>query len=293
MNPWIALLVMFLMLPLPIAAQEVTATMLEGSIRLVRGASVWQGAEGMRLRAGDIVESSDPGFLQFEFGGGTIVALGPASRMFLFRAGAGGAELVLLSGWLKGETSAKGPAFRYDTPLLGATAKDGTFVVHATPGGTDIFVESGSGNVSEMSPEGSWGHLVAAKAGQFFSRKSGRNLVSSGRPDSLFLEGIPRAFRDTLPSRLARFAGKKPVEPRRDHDVSYAEVQPWLTMGRNWRRSFVDRFEPRLKDADFRQAIDEHMSDHPEWDIVLHPEKYKNNPPPAPAASTNAPHGSN
>jgi hypothetical protein len=291
MNPWTALLVMLLLLPLPVAAQDIVVTMLEGSGRVIRGVSVCTVVENTRLRPGDIVESSDPGFLQLEFGGGTIVALGPASRMFLFRSGAGAAELVLLSGWLKGETSAKGSAFRYDTPLLGATTKDGTFVVHATTGSTDIFVESGAGNVSEMGPDGSWGHLVPAKAGQFFSRKTGKDIISSGRPDSPFLAGMPGAFRDTLPPRLPRFAGKKPAEPRRDHDVSYAEVQPWLTMGRNWRRSFVDRFEPRLKDTEFRQAIDEHMSDHPEWDIVLHPEKYKTNPPPAPAAHTNTPPG--
>jgi hypothetical protein len=291
MNPWIALLVILLALPLPIAAQEITATMLEGSVRVIRGAAVCTVVENTRLRQGDIVESSDPGFLQLEFTGGTIVALGPASRMFLFRSGAGGTELVLLSGWLKGETSAKGGAFRYGTPLLGATTKDGTFVVHATTGSIEIFVESGAGNVSEMSPDGSWGHLAPAKAGQFFSRKPGKDIISAARPDSAFLAGMPGAFRDTLPSRLAHYAGKKPGEPKRDHDVSYTEVQPWLTMGRNWRRSFVDRFQPRLKDAEFRQAIDEHMSDHPEWDIVLHPEKYKTNPPPAPAASTNAPPG--
>ena len=40
MNPWIALLVISLALPLPIAAQEITATMLEGSVRVIRGVTV-------------------------------------------------------------------------------------------------------------------------------------------------------------------------------------------------------------------------------------------------------------
>jgi hypothetical protein len=294
MNPGIALLlVLLLLLPLPMAAQEVTATLLEGTLRVIRGTAVLQGVEGMRLRQGDILESAAPGFAQLEFSGGTIAALGPSSRVFLFKArtGGNGGEIVLLSGWLKGETGAKGGPFRYDTPLLGATTKDGTFVLHASSSGAEIFVESSSGDIAGLSQQGSWGRAVSAKAGQFFTRKPGKDVATSARPDAAFLDSMPRAFRDTFPSRLSRFAGKKVPEPKRGHEVTYAEIQPWLTMGQLWRRGFVERFQSRLKDIEFRQAIEDHLGDHPEWDPVLHPEKYQTKPSPAPANNSGAPHG--
>jgi hypothetical protein len=92
---------------------------------------------------------------------------------------------------------------------------------------------------------------------------------------------MPQAFRDTLPSRLARFAGKS-VEPKADHQVTYAEIQSWLTMPSAWRRGFVDRFEPRLRDPEFRKQLELHVAEFPEWDPILHPEKKQ---PDAPSAT--------
>ena len=63
---------------------------------------------------------------------------------------------------------------------------------------------------------------------------------------------------------------------------TYSEIQSWLTIGQAWRKGFVERFQPRLKDAEFRKALEAHLKDHPEWNPVLHPE---NHPKTAPAAA--------
>ena len=298
MNP-LSIALALLLWPYPAAVQGIgTVTLLEGSLRVLRGTSVLQAAEGMRLRQGDIVESSDKGFAQLEFAGGGVVALGPASRLYVFRQSAShpsakagseiGTELILLGGWLKGESSANAGSYRYESPLLAATTSNGTVVVHAYDNGCDLFVESGSAAVGEVSADGSSRQSSPAKAGQFFSRHAGR-LTSASRPDSTFLEAMPRPFRDTLPSRLAQFAGKS-VEPKTDHPVTYAEVQPWLKMPPAWRRGFVDRFEPRLKDPEFRKQLEAHVAEYPEWDTVLHPEKHRTETPPAPVTSSESPH---
>jgi len=287
------LLSLILLLPLSLAspAQEVgTVTFVEGSLRVIRGAAVLRAGAGVRLHPGDIIETSDPGFLQLEFSGGTIVALGPSTRLFLLRPAGGhsrntggdktpAAELVMLRGWLKGETGSDSGTYRYASPMLAVTT-GGTIVLHAAPETSEVFIESGSAMVSETTHEGSSGHSTAAKAGQFLSRRAGKNVVAGSRPDSNFLETMPHPFRDTLPSRMSVFAGK-PMQPKPDHQVSYAEVQPWLTMGRDWRRGFVERFRSRLDDKAFRNAVQEHIEDHPEWDPILHPDKY----PPKPTAS--------
>lgn len=265
---------------------------------MVRGTGVFQGGEGMRIRQGDLLETSEKGFVQLEFTGGAVVAVGPASRLYIFRQSAGrssgkagneaGTELILLSGWLKGESNASAGAYRYQSPVLAATTSNGTVVVHAFENGSDVFVESGSAMIGEVGTEGSSRQSAPGKAGQFFSRRAGR-LTSAPRPDSAFLDSMPRPFRDTLPSRLAHFAGKS-VEPRTDHQVTYVELQPWLKMPAVWRRGFVDRFEPRLKDLEFRKQVEAHVAEYPEWDAVLHPEKHRTETPPAPVTSSESPH---
>ncbi|HMK22173.1 MAG TPA: hypothetical protein VK466_07540, partial [Terriglobales bacterium] len=132
---------------------------------------------------------------------------------------------------------------------------------------------------------------INAKVGQFLTRRSGKNVAVAPRPDGVFVDAMPRPFRDTLPSRISRFAGKKPPEPKMDHEISYAEAEPWLKLGRGWRRSFSERFQPRLKDAEFRKSVEQHIAEYPEWDRVLHPEKYQNSPT-APSAASTPPPGS-
>jgi len=283
-----------LLWPLPAAVPGIgSATFLEGSLRLLRGTSVLQGAEGLRIRQGDIFETSDKGFVQLEFTGGTVVALGPSSRLYILRQGEGhlagktgsqiAGEFVLLGGWLKAESNGGEGAYRYDSPLLSATVGNGTVVIHAYEGGSDVFVESGSATIGEVSPDGNSRQPASAKSGQFFSRRTGKGAASVARPNPAFLDAMPPAFRDTLPSRLAHFAGKA-AEPRTEHQVAYAEVQSWLTMPASWRRGLVDRFTPRLKDSEFRKQLEAHLAAHPEWDAILHPEKHPpENAAPAPA----------
>ena len=270
-----------LLLPLIGAAQELgTFTLVEGSPRLIRGATVLRASEGVSFQNGDILETSAPGFVQAEFTGGSIVAIGPSTRVFIRK----GADLTLMSGWLKGENPSNAGGYHFSSSLLAATSKAGTVILHIAPADGEMYVESGTATVSEAG-----GHPTAAKGGQFFTRRGTKFAVTS-RPDGPFLEGMPQPFRDTLPSRQAHFAGKKPVEPKHDHDVTYAEVEPWLKMGA-WRRSFEERFQPRLKDAEFRKAVEAHISEYPEWDRVLHPEKYQQNSPTAPTDNSKPPSG--
>lgn len=279
-----ALLVFLLsLLPTAARAEELgTFTLLEGSVRVIRGTAVLRAVEGMRFETGDIVETGSPAFVQAEFVAGTIAAIGPSTRVWVHKGG----EMMLMTGWLKGESGQGGGGYRYVSPLLTASSKSGAVILHAEPGLAEIFVESGAANIE--GGEGS--HLIAAKGGQFLTHHASKTVAVNPRPDAAFVDGMPRPFRDTLPPRLSHFAGKKPAEPRHDHDVTYAEIEPWMKFGRTWRRSLEERFQPRLKDADFRKEVERHISDYPEWDRVLHPEKYQNSPS-APAGTTTSPPG--
>jgi hypothetical protein len=274
-------LVLSWLVPIPAVVQDVgTVTFLEGSLRIIRGTTALQAAEGARLRQGDIIESSEKGFVQLEFAGGAIVALGPLSRMYVLRYGRGGksgsdatgAEFVLLSGWLKGQSDTHAGSYRYEGLLLAATTGNGTVVFHQDGNECDVFIESGSAAIAEESTDGNAGKPTAGTAGQFFSRRPGKSLSNSSHPSTAFVEAMPRSFRDALPSRVAHFSGK-PAEPKAQHQVSYVEIQPWLTMPLAWRKGFVDRFKARLKDPEFRKQLEIHSAEHPEWGPILHPEQ--------------------
>jgi hypothetical protein len=293
MNSISALFTLLLLFPAIACAQAADKlTMLEGSLKIIRGTNVYKAdkaTEGMLLRQGDLLESSDGGFAQFEFAGGTIVALGPSSRVFFYRLGRPAAatnqpvaNLVLSSGWLKGESTATSGMYRYSTPVLSLASANGSVLLHLDADGCDAYVEAGTAFIGETSSDGGWRSSGTAKTGQFLSRKPGKSLTTLARASSSFVAAMPVAFKDTLPSRSAHFDDKKPAEPRLEHAVTFGDLQPWLALPSVWRRSFVERFKPRLADHEFREQLEAHLRQYPEWDAVLHPEKYPSeNPPPS------------
>ena len=204
----LASLALLLLLPASLLAQRIgTLSVVEGDLRIIRNTAVLRGAQGARVEWGDMLETGGHGMVQVECETGVIVALGSSSQLFFFShsgsSGATGGELVLLSGWLKAETASKVGPYLYDTPLLGGKTKDGTLVLHAGAESSEIFVESGTAGVAELTASGNGGEFRAAKGGQFFSRSRGKSVVVSPRPAAAFVDAMPMPFRDTLPSGLS------------------------------------------------------------------------------------------
>ena len=265
-------------LPHPPSEQAIgSVTLLEGSLTVIRGSTVYRGVEGMQLKHGDIVETSDGAFAQLEFASGIVIALGSASRVYILPAvGSSNGrpislDLVMLNGWLKSETAASSGLLRFRTPRLAVTTSGGTFVARTSSSSSDVFVEGGgAAYVSEVNPNGDLGSSVQAKAGQFFSRQRGA-VSSVARPSSAFLDAIPPPFRDTLPPRVARLPNK-PAEAKAEHPATYEEIEPWLKMPATWRRGLAERFAPRLTDPSFRKQIENHVREFPEWAPILQPD---------------------
>ncbi len=193
MQPVSARIRRFLLLPVLalaaspyVSAQEVgTVTLLKDTpLSVIRGYTVLEGVEGMRLRQGDILQTGPKGTAQaqLEFSGDAVVEIGPSSQVFLFRQSGTAAELVLLTGWLKGETTSG--VYRYSSPLMTATTKGGNVLLHATADSAEIFVERGAASVS-----GGGGAAGASSADKlFFTRRTGKPMAAAGRPGQDFVE---------------------------------------------------------------------------------------------------------
>jgi hypothetical protein len=256
-----------------------TLTLVEGSVELIRGATLYAATQGVRLRDGDILSIDPKGQAQIEFHDGAILNLSTGARAMLTNIGSGArglSEIAVLSGWAKftQKKSGKGAQYRYLTPRAELTAGEATVVVNAGDGSTDIYVESGAVRFSEIGRKGVQRIARDAKGGEFIVRRGEQPATVSPRPSAEFVKNMPRHFRDDLPGLLDRFKNRR-SEPRREHEVTYPEVEPWLKAGSPIGRNFVKRFEGRSRDSEFRRKLIENLREHPEWDKVLFPEKHE------------------
>jgi len=172
------------------------------------------------------------GQAQIEFPDGAILNLSQGARAMLTSIASGArdqSEIALLSGWAKftQKKSSKGAQYRYLTPRVEIDAAEATAVLNAGDSSTDIYVESGTVRFSEIGRKGVQRIARDAKSGEFIVRRGEQPATLGSRPSSEFVKNMPRQFRDDLPVLLDRFKNRR-SEPKREHEVTYAEVEAWL-----------------------------------------------------------------
>lgn len=245
---------------------------------VIREAARFDGAEGLPLQAEDIVETMPFASLtRLEFKDGTIVDLAPDTRVLVApqwpRTESGASPHVyLLGGWAK-VSAGKGTAGAkavVASPHADVASVARGLVMHVQGGELAMFAESGavSGWVArELGQRASF----ALDPGAFLSRDADGRAEPRPRPLPAFIQAVPRPFRDTLPSRAARFEGKD-VVPGPGSRLNYADVESWLNAEPRVRTRFVQRWRPLMQDAAFRRALAAQLSLHPEWRPVLFPD---------------------
>ncbi|ACB32677.1 conserved hypothetical secreted protein [Leptothrix cholodnii SP-6] len=258
---------------------------LEGSARLIRRAQRFAVLEGLALQAEDIVETAAGGFAQIEFADGLLIGLGDRSRLMLAPRWTPSAArdkparaplLYLLDGWLKfsqGGAAPAGPATRGDclSPRLALNCKDATVVLQLEAAQSAAFVETGALRLAERG--GARGTLDVPANGFVVLRATGKPELAQ-RPSADFLAGMPRPFRDPLPARAARFAGRE-IVPKPLAEVSYDDVSAWLQAEPALRLPLLKRWRGRAADPAFRRAVQANLAAHPEWEPVVYPERFR------------------
>jgi hypothetical protein len=259
-------------------------TIVEGPALLMEGARSLQAVAGVRLGAATIVETAAAAqFLRIEFNDGSVLDLGPDTKVMVLPPGLAGAgprgpAFYLLQGWAKhASAGATKPGGLLSFAAEGMQAS-GTTVSRATGERLDLFVETGALQLMErrIKPPST----LNLKAGEFYAREGNDKGQVSPRPQAGFLPAVPRAFRDTIPTRAAALKGTRP-EPKAAPMPGYAALKPWLTAEPVIRREFPRRFAALAKDAAFRDGLVKNLAAHPEWEPVLFPPK-----PPASNPST-------
>lgn len=261
------------------AADRGIYTVVDGDARVLRKTTWYRLEAGARAENGDVVEAGEHQQVQLELPrGGTLSIMGPA-LVYLAELAAEGAKpgagstMTLLRGWFKAANKAKAPPLHFDLQGAGLGLMDGVIVIHSDPARTEFFVESGRVSLFTPAAHGKDASRDAAE-GEYWHRTKDRAFETDDRPSTAFVAAMPRALRDALPSLASHFdAPPPPLAAGRE--ITFAEAEPWLSG--TMRRTFARRFASRLADHAFRaEAAAAHPI--PEWDRMLHPERYR---PPA------------
>jgi hypothetical protein len=241
-----------------------------GPFTLIRQSAIYAGSKGVTLLAGDIVETGPEAFLAIGLTGGSLLGIGPSSQVYILPR-ADIPTLVVLRGWVKADVrgSAGVQSIRVSGTRLGIQSQHAVVLLHADDGLDAIFDEQGSATLL-LRDDAATHTDTSTQPNQFFVRKDRDAVVTQPRPSADFVAGMPVAFRDSLPEQAAKPL-QKPAEAKRVRDVTYADVQSWLTMPRDWRSGFIPRFRGRLRDQTFFAAMDAHLTQFPEWVPILHP----------------------
>lgn len=275
-----------------LAAPAALVTIIEGDALVLRDTQRFAAAEGLALRADDIVATGTAARLvRIELEDGRTLDIGPATQLMLLpRALArdSAPTAYLLQGWAKLTMPAKAPTpATLATPRLDAARIGGTLIASVGPDRMWLFAEAGGVDVQRR--RDGKGVVQALKDGDSYLVPAQGTATLSRTPPPELRAQVPRAFIDTLPRRAARFAGRT-VEPVKVADVAYAEIAPWVNGEAALRGAFVQRLTPRAKDGAFRSALVAELKLHPEWQPVLFPPPPPpKKPPPTETATARAP----
>lgn len=260
-------------------------TIVDGDATVFRGAHKFAAAEGLTLRADDIVHTDDQTRLaRVEFADGGALDIGPATRLWLRPRfaeprSAQPLHLYVAEGWVK--LSSTGPKLGLASPRADLPDLAGVAVVRVADDTSFLFLETGASHVVERS-RGAVLRSRRLKEGEAFDRRSGDAGAVISRPAPDMIEAMPRSFADSLPLRAARFQDSK-VEPENPVPIGYSDVALWINGERALRPAFVQRWAAQAAEPRFREPLVAELRLHPEWAPVLYTEK----PPrqrPAPVA---------
>ena len=276
---WLALALSFI--AASAAAETGVVTLVEGSAHLLRGTTWSKLVVGARVEEADIIDAPERSQTQIELASGSRMNVG-GGKIYLVPAAPKGSPIVaaLPTGWLK--VAAKIPGARVRTAAFDLVVGDGVLVVHANGPVVDFFVESGSARLIELTANGADGAVRDLKSGEYASKSATAAIATGQRAPKAFVDAMPRHFVDALPTLADRIKAKPTLVV--DHEVTYAEAEPWLA-GRD-RAVFEKRFASRLRDPAFRSAALPNLARYPMWDRMLNPEKYAPKDKSAPKGET-------
>jgi hypothetical protein len=264
------------------AAPFGTITIADGKSRVTRAVGVHTLAEGGVLEEGDLIELDEGALLQVELGDGSALSFTSKARALLpMPAGQPGrlADVLLLQGWVKVQLTSAAQLPAVQTPLVRLISQNVSYVLSVGEVGTQLFVENGELVPAFASPKS--GQPAIVKAGEFLGVRPDSSATVAPRAPQDFVKAMPRPYIDKLPVRLAKLKARN-VELKHERDVNFADADGLFKLNPAGRKTYLVQFRPLLKDKAFLRDLEPAIKNYPEWDRIVHPEKYLPKPKPKP-----------
>lgn len=240
--------------PIVAAAELGTVTVTEGDVRLLRGDAYYQAVAGVELARQDVVETGAGASAQLDMADGSILKLGPDTRLALseyqiddqrhvVRAG-----LDVLAGWLRFAVAKLGPDARYriDSPVMSVGIRGTEGVLQAGSDGGEFALDEGAVDITAPNDAGvPPAHVVA---GQFVERRRGDRFQLQRSIPARFAQRLPAGLRAHLQRRI-HLLRQRGVPPRMIRRVMRRDAQRHLRAHPGMQPEMRQRFE-RMQNHD-------------------------------------------
>ena len=245
-------------------------TILEGKASVIRNLAQFDAAEGVRLLPGDLIRTQPKSLMRIEYPDECSLEAGPQTQLQLFHPAdkkrTNRPALYLMQGWLKlGCKTGTDAAFSLkDLDVVGISR---VLVIHADGDSRAVFAEQGTARVVRIP-----GQSPSTRATSWMlSPTSLRRAVASNS-----------AVHGGSAARLPRYIAislqclcNSAVSRRTAGSFCMRTWSPGSTPNpRSAGNSSVCGCR-KANDPAFRGALDRDLARHPEWDRILHPEKYE------------------
>ena len=240
-----------------------------GDVKFLRAEYYFEAAVGVEVQAEDLVETGAAATAQLDMGDGSILRIGPNSRLVLteYRLDEGGnvvaAGIEVVSGWLRFAVAKlrNDANYRIETSTMTIGIRGTEGVVEAQDSHGGLYLEEGAVEVSAVDPQHSKLPAAALQAGEYIERTHGQPFVLPGQAPSAFRERMPPAFRERLRHR-AQLLKARGIPPRQIRRIQGQDVQRYL------------KDHPHM-----RPHLPQHMRKQLRANPEVHPQAQKNHPP--------------
>ncbi len=250
------LLILIMVLPTAVADSAVgVITDTGGAVTILRGNTYYRATQGVNVLSQDIVETQAGGSAQLEMNDGSILRLGPESRLALSeyqlddQGNVVSAALDVVSGWLRFQVAKLHPAaaFNIDTPVMTIGIRGTEGMIDASENQGGLYLEEGAVRVKTQDQASVGPQTARISTGQYIERSRGQVFSYSNGMPTAFRNRMPSAFRARMVRRI-EFLRKRGVAPRRIRRLTHRDAERFLRRHPHMRAQAQRQFRERLRE---------------------------------------------
>jgi len=255
---WLLPVVAVLLFPSAVRADDPAVgvlTEMAGDVRLLRADNYLQVERGVEVHPQDIIETGANGTAQIDLKDGSVLRLGPGSRLALSDykldkdRNVISATVDVLTGWLRFAVSKlrkDDSKYRINAPSLTIGIRGTEGVVEARDQQGGVHLVSGRIEVGGQDAQGKPIPPVQVNAGQYIQRLQGQAFRRYAAAPPAFQKRVPRGVVGRLVLKPLR-AGERPiVRPRVVRKLTPAEARQFIRRHPHARDRLQRRFRPLI-----------------------------------------------